>query len=160
MTLWATDRRVVCAVWGGGRSAASSWVRRDWTSPCDTGRHWRAAVARRQRGPSCPRCRSRTRTRRPYTDTRAQSRRGCLRPARRSDFFLFKHRRQRAGATYMLVKSLQCSRIRILRFFQISKNVNFYVSWNDASKRHKKSLAKVQSSVLRNEFTYFAQRSL
>ena len=95
------------------------------------------------------------------TQTRAQSRRGCLRPARRSDFFLFKHRRQRAEATYMLVKSLQCSRIRILRFFfRFQKNVNFYVSWNDASKRHKKSLAKVQSSVLRNEFTYFAQRSL
>jgi len=37
----------------------------------------------------------------------------------------------------------QCSRIRILRFFRISKNVTFYVFLNDVSKSRKKSLAKV-----------------
>ena len=37
----------------------------------------------------------------------------------------------------------QSSRIRILRFFQISKNMTFYVFLNDVSESRKKSLAKV-----------------
>jgi len=37
----------------------------------------------------------------------------------------------------------QCWRIRILRFFQISKNVTFYVFFEMTSKSRKKSLAKV-----------------
>jgi len=42
-------------------------------------------------------------------------------------------------------------------FFQISKKRDFFVFRNDVSKSHKKSLAKVQSPILRNDFTYFAQ---
>ena len=37
----------------------------------------------------------------------------------------------------------QSSRISILHFFQISKNMTFYVFWNDVSKSRKKSFAKV-----------------
>jgi len=42
-------------------------------------------------------------------------------------------------------------------FFSDLKNTTFYVFRKDVSKSHKKSLAKVESSILRTEFTYFAQ---
>ena len=43
-------------------------------------------------------------------------------------------------------------------FFSDLKNMTFYVFFkNDLSESHKKSLAKVLSSLLRNEFTYLAQ---
>jgi len=46
-------------------------------------------------------------------------------------------------------------------FFSDLKNMTFYVFFfkNDLSESHKRSLAKVLSSLLRNEFTYLAEVS-
>jgi len=58
------------------------------------------------------------------------------------------------------VSHKQCWKTCILRFFSKSEMWLFYVFWTDVWKNRKISLVNVQSSDLRNEFTYFAQRSV